>query len=189
MDRARDLAVAAWSGRSALAHAGWFAPQTKRPPVDRLRRQSKSACRRSASTLVKTNSSCQSKNASNATLGVQDNIIPKSIACKVVISGTPSTLLLLGINRFGPPLVAREASRSAQRGIITSAYRGTQRPPQQTRRGRWWRGPGTGTKNTRGKPCALFISGAIGTGAGRLAGLQPARTQRQINQVPTKPFL
>jgi len=44
---------------------------------------------------------------------------------------TPSTLLLLGIKRFGPPLVAREAPRSAQRSIITSAYRGAQRSLRQ----------------------------------------------------------
>jgi hypothetical protein len=35
---------------------------------------------------------------------------------------------LLRIKRFGPPLVARQAPRSAQHSIITSAYRGAQRP-------------------------------------------------------------
>src|SRR5260370_18717169 len=53
---------------------------------------------------------------------------PSTLLVKSSWAFTPSTSLLLGIKRFGPPLVARQAPRSAQHSIITSAYRGAQRP-------------------------------------------------------------
>jgi hypothetical protein len=53
---------------------------------------------------------------------------PRTLLVKSSWAFTPSTLLLRRIKRFGPPLVARQAPRSAQHSIITSAYRGAQRP-------------------------------------------------------------
>jgi hypothetical protein len=57
---------------------------------------------------------------------------------------------LLRIKRFGPPLAARQAPRSAQHSITTSAYRGAQRPrkknpPGVNRRAVLCLGPGRGT--------------------------------------------
>ena len=75
---------------------------------------------------------------------------PRTLLVKSSWAFTPSTLLLLRIKRFGPPLVARQAPRSAQHSIITSAYRGAQRPrkknpPGVNRRAVLCLGPGRGT--------------------------------------------
>src|SRR3984893_9529950 len=61
-----------------------------------------------------------------ATRGLASKItsFPRVLLVRSSWACTPSTLLLLGIKRFGPPLVAREAPRSEQHSIITSAWRG-----------------------------------------------------------------
>jgi len=75
-------------------------------------------------------------------------------------------ILLVGIKRFGPALVARQAPRSAQHSIITSAYRGAQRPLQQNPAEGAGGGPGHRHKKPPGgEPGGLFISSAIGAGA------------------------
>src|SRR5260370_24042320 len=73
-----------------------------------------------------------------ATRGLASKItsFPRVLLVKSSWAFTPSTLLLLGIKRFGPPLVAHQAPRSAQHSIITSAYRGAQSPRQQKPAGR-----------------------------------------------------
>src|SRR3984893_11875112 len=87
-----------------------------------------------------------------ATRGLASKItsFPRVLLVKSSWAFTPSTLLLLGIKRFGPPLVAREAPRSAQHSIITSAYRGAQRPLQQNPPRALVAGPDIGTKNRPG---------------------------------------
>ena len=57
--------------------------------------------------VPQTNSpSCQSRNASKATLGVQANIMPKNTACKVVISFRSLDVTSAQDKRFGRPSVA-----------------------------------------------------------------------------------
>src|ERR1700681_1406687 len=75
---------------------------------------------------------------------------PRTLLVKSSWAFTPSSLLLLRIKRFGPPLAARQAPRSAQHSITTSAYRGAQRPrkknpPGVNRRAVLCLGPGRGT--------------------------------------------
>jgi hypothetical protein len=49
----------------------------------------------------------QSRYASNATGGVQDNMMPKNTACKVVIGFRSLDVTFAQDKRFGPPSVAR----------------------------------------------------------------------------------
>jgi hypothetical protein len=67
--------------------------------------------------VPQTNSpSCQSRNASRATPGVQANIMPRNTACKVVIAFAPSTLPLLRISDSDAcRLLARPPLQTTQR--------------------------------------------------------------------------
>src|SRR5258706_10732889 len=87
------------SGRSVTADRGWKRPFEDPIPLPRGRylvpledagkyitSANQQRDRHSAIGSLKTNSpSCQSRNASKATLGVQANIMPKNTAWKVVI--------------------------------------------------------------------------------------------------------
>jgi hypothetical protein len=84
---------------------------------------------------------------------------------------------LLGIKRFEPPLVAAEAPRSAQRSIITSAYRGTKAAPAKLAEGAC--GGAVGHRHKKppgGEPGGLFIFSAI------LAPSAPAQGSRGCNR-------
>jgi hypothetical protein len=61
---------------------------------------------------------------------------PRTLLVKSSWAFTPSTLLLLRIKRFGPPLVARQAPRSAQHSIITSALSRCTKAAQEKPAGR-----------------------------------------------------